>query len=77
MMFDSDTSIEKIFERLRPILMERCRTSEPDKITIASGLIKNLGIDSFDWVQIWYEIEDEFKLAELDNFWDDYLGLAG
>ncbi|MEG4092105.1 acyl carrier protein [Microcoleus sp. Pol12B4] len=67
MMFDSDTSIEKIFERIRPILLERCRTSEPDKITIASRLIENLGIDSLDWVQISYEIEDEFKLAELDD----------
>lgn len=67
MMFDSDTSFEKIFERLRPILMERCRKGEPDKITIASRLIENLGIDSLDWVEICYQIEEEFKLEELDN----------
>ncbi len=65
------TSAEKIFELLRPILAEQ-RNLDPDRISITSYIERDLDLDSMDFVEIILEIENTFDL-HFDESQDELL----
>lgn len=55
----------EIFDTLRSVLNEKFDIDK-NKITMATDLVNDLGIDSFGAIELRYELENKFKL-KMDN----------
>lgn len=55
-----------VFEILQPILAEMFSVSE-DKITMETDFYDDLAADSLDMLEVWYVLEEEFDLNDIDK----------
>lgn len=56
-----------MFERIRDIIAEQLGTKEVEDITVETSLMKDLGADSLDAVEIMMALEDEFEITIADE----------
>lgn len=54
------------FERVRQIICEQLAKS-PDKVTMETKIVEELGADSLDIVELLMSLEDEYKISLPDE----------
>ncbi len=55
------------FEKVKKIIVETLNLKDPEKVTMDSHLVDDLGADSLDAAEIIMSIEDEFGIAVNDD----------
>ena len=55
-----------VFEKVREILCDQLEI-DPDEVTLDTDLVKDLGADSLDLVEVIMAIEDEFDVQIKDE----------
>lgn len=60
------------FEKVQALISQQF-TIEPEKITLESDLVKDLGADSLDIADLIMTLEDEFSVTVPDELANDFL----
>lgn len=60
------------FEKVQALISQQF-TIEPEKITLESDLVKDLGADSLDIADLIMTLEDEFSVTVPDEMANDFL----
>ncbi len=60
-----------IFEKVRKLLAESLNIDDPNKITLESNIVQDLGADSLDMVEMLMSLEDNFGITVPDEAAND------
>ncbi|HNV35123.1 MAG TPA: acyl carrier protein [Bacillota bacterium] len=61
---------QEIFEQVKKIIVDKLSV-KPEKVTMESKFVDDLGADSLYLNEIVYEIEDQFKITVPDEAFDE------
>ncbi len=61
---------QEIFEQVKKIIVDKLSV-KPEKVTMESKFVDDLGADSLYLNEIVYEIEDKFKITVPDEAFDE------
>lgn len=61
-----------VFEKIKAVIEEQLDVSEEVEITLETSMMKDLGADSLDAVEIMMALEDEFEIEIPDEDAEDF-----